>query len=117
MLKRLASASFGVALLLSVVSACSSSQQKAINEAVARNTIAVAGAKQFRDSSHSLDGTLDCKVKSKTTTRVTVGCSGKTDKGEPVALLGTTSDARQVKGTFVGTVAGKQAFKTSCLGC
>jgi hypothetical protein len=114
-------AGFVPVLMLVVVAAglvgCSSSERKTINETVARNTIAVAGTKQFRDSGHSLDGILSCKTESKTTTKVTVGCTGKTEDGEPVALLGATSDARQVTGTFVGTVSSKQVFKTDCLGC
>jgi hypothetical protein len=110
----------GVVLLLvggAALVGCSSSDRKSINETLARNTIATAGAKQFGDSGHSLDGLLTCRTQSKTTTKVTVGCSGKTDNKEPVALIGSTSDARQVQGTFVGTVNGKQVFKTDCLGC
>ena len=84
---------------------------------MARNTIATAGTKQFHDSGHSLDGLLSCKVKSTTTTRVTVGCTGTTDKQENVTLLGSTSDACQIKGSFIGAVNGQQVFKTDCLGC
>ena len=110
--------SLAAALLLAVAMVgCSSSTQKSINVTIARNTIAVAGARQFHDSGHSLDGLLKCRTKSKTTTKVTVGCTGTTTKNEPVVLFGASSDERQVKGTFVGTVAGVHIFKTSCLGC
>ena len=108
-----------LALLLAAITivGCSSSDKKSINEAVARNAIATAGAKQFGDSGHSLNGLLKCTTKSKTTTTVTVGCTGTTDNKETAALLGSTSGTSQVKGTFVGTVNGKQVFKTDCLGC
>jgi hypothetical protein len=118
MTKRMAVGVVGLLVLCgAALPACSSSDRKAINETVARNTIAVAGAKQFRDSGHSLDGLLRCKTQSQTTTKVTVGCTGKTDNQEPVTLLGSTSDERQVKGTFIGAVSGQQVFKTDCLGC
>jgi|GEM_PF-3256346 hypothetical protein len=110
--------SLAAALLIPVAMVgWSRSTQKSINETIARNTIAVAGARQFHDSGHFLDGHLKCRTKSKTTTKVTVGCSGTTTKNEPVLLLGATSDERQVKGTFVGTVGGVEIFRMSCLGC
>jgi len=104
-------------VLLLTVAACTSSQRRSINESVARNTVAVAGAKEFRDHDHALDGLLTCRTRSRTTTKVVVACDGHTDKNEPVTLLGATSDARQVKGTFVGSVAGTKVFETDCLGC
>ncbi|MCU1457382.1 MAG: hypothetical protein JWL73_1474 [Actinomycetia bacterium] len=97
--------------------ACTSSQQRSINASVARNTVAVAGAKQFKDTGHPLEGLLDCTTRSKSATSVDVTCTGKTKNGEAVTLTGTTADARQLKGAFIGTVAGQQVFKTSCLGC
>ncbi len=108
-----------VALLVSgiVLLGCTSSERSSINASVARNTVAVAGAKQFKDSGHPLEGLLDCTTRSKSTTSVDVDCTGTTKNTESVTLSGTTEDARQVKGTFIGTVAGQQVFKTSCLGC
>jgi hypothetical protein len=103
--------------LVPAVAACTSSERRAINETVARNAVAVAGTKQFRDDHHPLDGLLSCRTRSRTTTKVTVACHGTTTKQEPVSLLGATSDARQVKGHFVGTVAGTEVFATNCLGC
>jgi hypothetical protein len=105
------------ALLVGPLAACTSSQRRSINETLARNTVAVAGAKEFRDHDHPLDGLLDCRTKSRTETKVTVACTGTSKKDEPVALLGATSDARQVEGTFTGTVAGAKVFTTDCLGC
>jgi len=106
-----------LALLAPAVAACSSSERRAINETVARNAVAVAGTKEFRDDHHPLDGLLSCRTRSRSTTKVTVACDGTTTKQEPVSLLGSTSDARQVKGHFVGTVAGTKVFTTDCLGC
>ena len=106
-----------LAVLVLAVAACTSSQRRSINETLARNTVAVAGAKEFRDHDHPLDGLLTCRTRSRTTTKVVVACDGHTERNEPVSLLGATSDARQVKGTFVGTVAGTKVFETDCLGC
>ena len=106
-----------VGLAVGAVAGCTSEQRKSINETVARNAIAVAGIKEFRDHDHPVDGVLDCTVKSKSTTRVTVACTGTTKDGQPVTLVGTTKDARQLEGSFVGTVAGKQVFSTDCLAC
>jgi hypothetical protein len=107
-----------VAVLVLVAAAgCSSDTRKAINETLARNAVATAGTKQFHDSGHSLDGLLTCKVQSRTTTAVSVGCTGTTDDDEKAALIGSTSDERQVKGHFVGTVNGDRVFTTDCLGC
>jgi hypothetical protein len=106
-----------LALLVPAVAACTSSERRAVNETLARNAVAVAGAKEFRDDHHPLDGLLSCRTRSRTTTKVTVACTGTTTKREPVSLLGSTSDARQVKGRFVGAVAGTQVFDTDCLGC
>src|SRR3954454_16885217 len=52
------------ALLVGPLAACTSSQRRSINETLARNTVAVAGAKEFRDHDHPLDGLLDCRTKS-----------------------------------------------------
>lgn len=106
-----------LALLVPTVAACTSSERRAINETLARNAVAVAGAKEFRDDHHPLDGLLSCRTRSRTTTKVTVACTGTTKAHEPVSLLGATTDSRQVKGRFVGTVAGAQVFDTDCLGC
>lgn len=104
-------------LLVPAGAACTSSDRRAINETLARNAVAVAGTKEFRDHDHPLDGLLTCRTRSRTTTQVTVACDGRTQKDETVSLIGSTSDARQVKGTFVGAVAGAQTFTTDCLGC
>jgi hypothetical protein len=117
MMKRLIFGVSAMVLASATVLGCSSDTKKSINEAVARNTVATAGTKQFHDSGHSLKGLLKCTTKSKTTTTVTVACTGTTDKNEPAALLGSTADATQIKGTFVGTVNGRQVFTTNCLGC
>jgi hypothetical protein len=117
-IKRLCVGVIAMVIVSAAVAGCSSDDRRSINEAVARNAVAAAGAKQFGDSGYAVKGLLHCKTQSKTTTKVTVACTGTTEKDEQAAaLLGSTSDARQVKGTFVGTVDGKQVFKTDCLGC
>jgi hypothetical protein len=114
---RTLAAGAALAVLVPTVAACTSGERRAVNETLARNAVAVAGAKEFRDDHHPLDGLLSCRTSSRTTTKVTVACDGTTTKHEPVSLLGATTDARQVKGRFVGTVAGTQVFDTDCLGC
>jgi hypothetical protein len=114
---RAVAAAAALALLVPAVAACTSSDRRAINETLARNAVAVAGTKEFRDDHHPLDGLLSCRTESRTTTKVTVACDGTTTTKEPVSLLGSTSDARQVTGHFVGSVAGTQVFSTRCLGC
>jgi hypothetical protein len=104
-------------LFVPTAAACTSHDRRAINETLARNAVAVAGAKEFRDHHHPLDGLLSCRTRSRSTTKVTVVCDGRTEKDEPVSLIGSTSDARQVKGRFAGAVAGAQIFTTDCLGC
>jgi hypothetical protein len=114
---RMVSTTSALTLALALGAGCSSSDKKAINETVARNAVAVGAKKEFHTRGHSLDGLPTCRTASKTTTSVNVICTGKTDKGEPIGLAGTTNDARAVKGHFVGTLAGRDLFTTTCLGC
>lgn len=100
-----------------VAAGCSSETRADLNEAAARNAIAVAGVKEFRDADHPIDGLLKCTVQSRSTTSVTVGCTGTTDANEEATLIGTTEDATQLKGDFVGSIAGREVFTTSCLAC
>ena len=83
-----------LAVLLLAVAACTSSERRSINESLARTTVAVAGAKEFRDHGHPLDGLLTCRTKSRTTTKVAVACDGTTTKNEPVSLLGAQHRTR-----------------------
>ena len=91
-------------------------------EAVVRNVVAAAGAGAFEREGVEVEGPLDCSASSTGgAERLQVRCTGSSKDGEELVLEGeaTTGDAEPgnlVRGSFVGTVDGEQAFEQECLG-
>ena len=102
-----------------MMTGCTSKQQRAVSEAAVRNVVAVAGAKEFSDHGFPIHDHLTCTAQAshQNPLRVAVACHGTTTKGQIVALTGTTLSDRGDRGTFVGTVDGRQVFQKTCLGC
>jgi len=112
-------ATITLALVSIVLASCTAQQRRAIGETVVRNVVAFEGAKEFKDHGFPIHDHLICKAKAnpKDESHVGVLCQGTSTTGQRVALIGTTDDIRGNHGHFVGTVAGRQVFAETCLGC
>ena len=109
----------GAAALIAAAG-CSSDTKKEISQTVARNAVAVGMKKEFSDRHHPLKGIPTCRTSSVkgSTTKVNIICTATTDKGEKATLVGKTSGANEVRGTFTGSVNGAPLFTNdTCIGC
>ena len=111
--------------LRSAVTAVGDAASKATDaaaEAAVRNIATQQGEEQFKNASQELDGPLKCTAKVEDgVDKVDVNCTGTTKAGGAAILSGTTSEIPgasvvELKGSFVGTVDGKQVFTTENLG-
>lgn len=109
------------ACLMLAAAGCTKDQREQLTEAAARNAAAVAGTNAFEAAGHALESQLSCdaQVSQGTGDRIQVSCSGTTKDGEPVALTGEASNTEGdgVRGSFTGTLDGKEVFSQDCLGC
>ena len=91
-------------------------------EAAVRNIAAQAGASAFDDAGSPIDGELTCETDaSDGAAAIAVSCTGTTTDGAAAAMTGTTSETpgasvTEIKGEFVGTVDGTEAFRVDSLG-
>ncbi len=90
-------------------------------ELAARTLATEQGEKEFDNAGHPLDGKLTCTATYMDDDRIAIECSGKTKAGEDAMLVGTTeettlAEVAEVKGEFVGTVAGAEVFRLDKLG-
>ena len=97
--------------------ACSSSTEKKIGEFALRNGAAVAGSAEFENKGYPLEKRLTCTATVSTSDeKATVACTGTTKSGKPVTLDGQAQNQKDLKGSFVGKVDGKEVFSQDCLG-
>jgi uncharacterized membrane protein YdfJ with MMPL/SSD domain len=91
-------------------------------EAAARNIATQQGEEQFANADIALDGALTCEATVQDDLSVIeVSCTGRTEAGELVELIGTTDEIPgasvvELSGEFVGTVDGATVFETETLG-
>jgi hypothetical protein len=107
------------AVALVAAAGCSSSVKKDVSQTVARNAVAVGMKKEFSDHGHPVKGVPTCRSTSVkgSNTKVDLTCTATTNKGERASLIGSTSGANEVRGTFTGSIDDAKIFTVTCIGC
>jgi hypothetical protein len=115
-----------VILLAGALAACSREQRQDIvddaAEVAARNVAAEGGREEFENAGIRVLGDLDCVANSEGGAQnLTVRCTGSATNDRHLLLEGTVSTDpgdidSVVRGSFVGTVDGKEVFSETCFG-
>jgi hypothetical protein len=115
-----------VILVVGAIGACSKEQQQEIvddaAEVAARNVAAEAGREEFENAGIDVLGDLNCVATSEGGAQdLTVRCTGTATNDRQLLLEGTVSTNQgdigdAVRGSFVGTVDGKEVFSERCFG-
>jgi hypothetical protein len=113
-------------VLVGALGACSKGQRQEIvddaAEVAARNIATEAGREEFENNGVDVLGDLSCVANSEGGgEQLTVRCTGTASNDRELLLEGTVSTDQgdigdAVRGTFVGSVDGKEVFSEDCFG-